>query len=418
MDYTDLYNFQTSSGIIVPKDTSVLLGIQTKFQEIFGTDIDLSAETSVGRLIEAYSVLVKSTLGVTAQTANQFNVNEATGIYLDAIAQIYDLKRIAGTKTKITIKCFFSDNASGTDTIPAGALVMCSTGGAMFSIDGAISNDGSLQDEETGQYYAIGTATAVKTGPIVAPIGTVNSIQTGVMGWVGVTNIAPTYTGTDIETDEAFRKRIMESRPVGIGFNTHLVSSLNRLDGVYSNCILENNTGTEVVKKGIAIPPHSIYVGIDCIETNELLDQIASDISRAKPVGTGMVDSGVSDATLIQREVQYGYNNGYSQTISFYKAKKTAILVDLTFSYGNYTGDNVMDDIVAVIAEYMGTIGVGGTVYGTMIANALISKLNIGIGTITIQKEGSLVPADVSVELMGYETPYSIASNITATQVS
>lgn len=415
MDYTNLYNFQTSAGIIVPNDTNVLSGIQTKFQEIFGTDIDLSAETPVGRLIEAYAVLVKSTLGVTAQTANQFNINEATGIYLDALAQVYDIKRIAGTKTRITIKCTFSDNASGTSTIPAGALIMCSANGALFSIDSDIPNKG--EQDENGTYYAVGTATAITAGPIVAPPGTVNSIQTAVLGWVGVTNTPTTYTGTDMETDEEFRKRIMASRPVGIGFITHLASALNRLDGVYSSCVLENNTGTEIVKKDIVLPPHSIYIGIDCIETEELLNQIASEISRAKPVGTGMLDQGVKKGTLITRTIDYGYNNGYSQNISFYKAERTAIQVNLTYTLGNYTGDNLMPDIANVIAEYMDTIGVGGTVYGTMIATRLINSLNIGIGSIWLQKADSTAPADTSVEMMGYEIPYSLAENIIATEI-
>jgi uncharacterized phage protein gp47/JayE len=415
MDYTNLYSFLTSTGVIVPDDKSVLLGIQTKFQEIFGTDIDLSAETPVGRLIEAFAVVVKSTLGVTAQTANQFNVNEATGIYLDAIAQIYDLKRIAGTKTKITIKCTFSDNPSGTSTIPAGALVMCSSNGAIFRIDAAIPNNGEIDDD--GKYYAMGTATAIKAGPIVTPIGTVDSIQTAVMGWVGVTNVAPTYTGTDIETDEAFRKRIVESRPIGVGFNSHLVSALNRLDGVYSNCVLENNTGTPIVKKDVIIPPHSIFVAVDCIETEELLQSIALEVSRAKPLGTGMVNSNVKGGTLFQRSVSYGYNNGYSQTIDFYKADKTAILVDLTYSYGSYTGDNIEGDIATVIAEYLSTIGVGGTVYGTMIANKLINSLNIGVGSVWLQKSGSKQAADAVVEMMGYEVPYSLPEHITSTEV-
>lgn len=418
MDYTNLYDFQTSTGIIVPDDSSVLLGIQKKFQEIFGTDIDLSAETPVGRLIEAFSVVVKTTLGVTAQTANQFNVNEATGIYLDAIAQIYGLKRIAGTKTKITIKCYFSDNVSGTTTIPAGSLIMSTSNGKMFRIDSAITNTGAQVEEETGRRYAVGTATATQSGPIVAPVGSVNSIQTAVMGWNGVTNIGPTYTGTDIETDEAFRKRINLSRPVGIGFNTHLISALNRLDGVYSNCVLENNTGTDMVKKDIVIPPHSIYVGIDCIETEGLLGDIAGEISRAKPIGVGMVHEGVAEGTLFSREVKYGYADGYSQTIHFYKAKKTAILVDLTYSFGKYTGEDVKRDIAEVVSEYMDSVGVGGTAYGTMIANELINRLNIGVGSVWLQKEGSSIPADNSVEMMGYETPFSLSDNISITELT
>ena len=77
-----------------------------------------------------------------------------------------------------------------------------------------------------------------------------------------------------------------------------------------------------------------------------------------------------------------------------------------------------MKDIQDVISEYMDTVGVGGTVYGTMIANELINRLNIGIGTVWLQKEGSIKPADNTVEMMGYETPYSIADNITINEIT
>ena len=187
---------------------------------------------------------------------------------------------------------------------------------------------------------------------------------------------------------------------------------------MYSNCVLENNTGTDMVQKDIVIPAHSIYVGVDCIETDDLLADIAGEISRAKPIGIGMVHDGVKDATLISRNVAYGYDNGYSQPIYFYKAKKTAILVDVTYSYGKYTGADINKDIADVVAEYIDTVGVGGIVYGTMIANELINKLNIGIGTVWLQKEGSNKPADNSVEMMGYETPYAVSDNISITEIT
>lgn len=420
MDYTDLYNFQTSSGIVVPNDKSVLVGIQTKFQEIFGTDIDLSAETPVGRLIEAMAVVVKSTLGVTAQTANQFNVNVATGIYLDAIAQIYDLKRIAGTRTKINVRAYFSQ--ASTDAIPAGSLIMSSVNGEMFAIDSTISNTGKSEVLPNGEtrFYADGSATAVNVGPVIAAEGTVTSIQSAVIGWIGVTNIAPTYTGTDIETDEAFRKRILASRPIGIGFDTHLVSALNRLDGVYSNCVLENNTSYTMIKQDVAIPAHSIFVGIDCIETDELLNSIAEEIARAKPVGTGMVnaDPTAQDAiniggTRFQIDVPYGYNNAYSQPVCFYKAQQTPVYVSINYSQGNYSGGQIEADIIEVTAEYMASVGTGGTAYATMIANALINKLNIGVGTILLARDGSTTPADIKVQMAGYEVPLTNSEYIT-----
>ena len=410
MDFTDLYEFQTSSGIIVPTDSEVLSGIQTKFQEIFGSEIDLSAETPVGRLIEAMSVIVKTTIGVTAQSANQFNVNEATGIYLDAIAQIYDLKRIAATKTKITIKCYFSESSTGQLSVPAGTPIMCSANGAIFRIDSDVPYTDSV--DETGNHYGVGTATAIETGPIVAPEGTVTSMQASQAGWIGVTNMSPTYVGTNIETDEEFRSRILKSRPIGIGFDTHLVSSLNRLDGVYSNCVLDNPTGASKLIKGVSIPAHSIFVGVDFIETDDLKNQIAGEIARAKPVGTGMVKDGVAGGTLVTLSVNDGYGNSAVQDVYFWQAQKTAITISLSYSYGNYTGTDIETDIKSVIASYIDTIGVGGTVSSSMISNWLINNLDIGVGNVLVQKSGSETPYDFSVEMDGYETPFTTKENI------
>ena len=156
---------------------------------------------------------------------------------------------------------------------------------------------------------------------------------------------------------------------------------------------------------------------MDCIETDDLMYNIANEISRAKPIGIGMVKSGVSNLEAIEVPIEYGYNNHLEQTISFYKAKRTAIIVDITYSFGNYTGDNIVEDINTAIEEYIGTVGVGGTVYGTMLANYVITKLNIGIGTVYLNKSGDSTPSDSTVEMMGYETPFTDNNHITATQI-
>lgn len=414
MDYTNLYNFQTQNGVIVPSDSEVLLGIQQKFQEIFGADIDLSAETPVGRLIEAFAVMVKSALGVTAQSANQFNINEATGIYLDALAQIFDIRRIAETKTKIKIRCYFSDGQAGTDTVPAGSLVMAPSTGAIFMVDEAIENDGTNRD--SGRVYADGTATATSGGVVVVDDGAVNTIQTAVMGWTGVTNLYTIHTGTDLETDEALRRRISETRAVGGGFYEGLLSSLKRLSGVKSACVLENNTGTDMIKKDVPIPPHSIYVCIDCIDTISLLQQIAAAISKAKPVGVGMVDSDVPGGTLVTQPVNYGYDNGSTQTICFYKPQRTAVRCDINFTSNNYSTLDVAKQVIAAAAEYMDSVGVGGTASGMALSNYLTAKLGIAVNSVWLQKDGDDSTADISVEMMGYEVPYTSTAYINLTQ--
>lgn len=415
MDYTDLYDFQTTSGVIVPNDASVLEGIQTKFQEIFGTDINLSAETPVGRLIEAMAIMVKTTLGVTAQSANQFNVNEATGIYLDSIGQMYNLSRIPATKSRINLKCYFSTDTLDNDIyIGAGSLIMSGATGDLFRTDYAVSSsDTAVQtEEETGRTYVVVSATAVKTGPIVCPAGTINSIQTGTVGWVGATTDSMIYIGTDLETDESFRQRILKSRPVNVGFTHQLESSLNKMNSIYSSCIMDNNTGFSSYQRGVSIPSHSIFVAVDFIETDSVKKEIAEAIAAAKPVGVGMTKRDIKGVPLITYPVTYGYGDQTTQDIYFYKAIRTAVNVNVSYYKGNYIGTNIKQDIIDVVSQYMDTVGVGGTVYGAMISNALSTKLNIGINSVYVEKGGNSKPSSMKVEMSGYETPYSISDNI------
>ena len=415
MDYTDLYNFKTDNGIIVPEDSAVLLGAQQKFQEIFGADIDLSAETPVGRLIETFAVMIKSALGVTAQSANQFNMNEATGIYLDSLAQMFNIRRIAETKTQVRIRCYFSKVPSGTTTIPAGSLIMASTTGDIFMVDEAIPNNGDLVDEN-GRVYNDGTATATRGGTIVVADGAVNTIQTSILGWSGVTNLSTIHTGTDLESDEELRRRMAETRFIGGGFYESLLSALKRLSGVNSVCILENNTGTDMLKKGVPIPPHSIYVGIDFIDTQSLIEQIANAIAKAKPIGVGMVNSEVNGATLVTWPVRYGYANESSQTICFYKPLRTPIHCSITFSANSYSTIDIAKQIMTATAEYMGTIGVGGTVSSMAMSNYISSKLGVFIHSIWLQRDENSSAADLSLEMMGYEIPFTSPSYINLTQ--
>ncbi|MBO6031937.1 MAG: baseplate J/gp47 family protein [Prevotella sp.] len=415
MDFTNLYNFKADNGIIVPEDSEVLLGIQQKFQEIFGADIDLSAETPVGRLIEAFAVVVKTTLGITAQSANQFNINEATGIYLDALAEIFNIRRIAETKTQIKVRCYFSDNASGTATIPAGSLIMAPSIGAIFSIDKAIQNSADTTDE-SGRYYADGTATATQGGAIYVAPAAVNTIQTSVLGWSGVRNLETIHVGTDLETDEALRTRIKSSRNISGGFVDGLLSGIRRVPGVYSACVIENNTGTDMYKQGVPIPPHSLFVSVDCIETDSLLQQIATIIARDKPIGVGMVNESVDGGSLISRTINYGYDSGSEQTVYFYKAQKTAIRCDINFSASNYSVIDLSKQIFSAVNDYLTEVGVGGTVRSSQLSTYLANKLGIAINSLWIYKDGSSIPADVAIEMNGYEVPFSGAAYINLTQ--
>lgn len=94
--FENLYDFIDKTGITIPITTDVKESVENTFKRIFGADLDVSAETPVGRLVEAISLLFVNILGVNAQNANGFNVRTATGVYLDALGNLFGMQRADG----------------------------------------------------------------------------------------------------------------------------------------------------------------------------------------------------------------------------------------------------------------------------------------------------------------------------------
>lgn len=420
MDYTDLYNFITANGIIVPSDDAILDGVREKFQEIFGTDLDVSAETPVGRLIEAFTVLIKSSLGVTAQSANQVNLDYCTGTYLDSIGRLFLLERKVGTKTRIRVRCSFSGPTAS--AAPMGATIMNPATGDVFQLDEAIT--GTLSN---GGYYGEGTATAIEDGPIEADPGTVTVIQTSAFGWLGVTNTALISIGTNLETDAAFRERLKLSRSIGIGFRQALESRLLRLDGVYSVCVLENNNTEEAVVKDVIIPGHSIFV---CVYTgasypgDDTNQAIAEAIATTKPAGTGMVKAGEEVETFggaTSHTVTIS-NGIYSTDVTYFTPAMLRLKVKVLLKAALYSGTDLENDIVNAIISYVSDTGIGSSIYITMMAKYILTEVSgVDISNIelyTVDESGNKIQ-DISdsISSAGYQKFFTEKSDIEIVEV-
>ena len=424
MDYLDLYNFQSSTGIVVPNDAAVLEGVREKFAEIFGTDIDLSAETPVGRLIEAFAVLIKSALGVTAQSANQFNIDYCTGIYLDSIGRIYNMERLPGTKTRIKVECRFTSNI--VDTVPAGSRIMNKDTGAIFTIDSNITRDNIAYADGKG-YYAETTATAEEFGPEIADIGTVNVIQNQSLGWIGVSNTGTLQIGTFVETDEEFRARIKKARSIGVGFKQSLEARLRRIDGVYSVCILENNNKEEAIKNGVLIPGHSIFV---CAYTGSpnpgevQKNAIAEAIVATKPAGTGIA---TDDAEIVEyggaTKHEVDVSDGLTSTtrVTFYTPAMVRVKVTVTINTNLYTGSSLVADIDNAVVNYVNGVAIGESVYSTMMAKSILANVNgVNIASIELFREVSEGETEEAANILtsyGYQKFYTEPEDITIEEV-
>ena len=90
-DFTDLYRLDNNAGVVITDTADIKSRVEDMMKTVFGADVDVTEETPMGRLVEMITVLMSQTLSINAQNANQFNINLATGVYLDAIGSLFGI---------------------------------------------------------------------------------------------------------------------------------------------------------------------------------------------------------------------------------------------------------------------------------------------------------------------------------------
>ena len=377
--FNDLYNFDKNAGIVQADTSDLKSRVEDMMRIVFGADIDVTAETPMGRLIECMVVLMTMTLGINAQNANQYNLNQATGIFLDSLGNLFKLPRHAATHTRV--------NATVTGTagtvIPTTAIV-ANNAGYQFrpEVEITIGNDGNA----TGYFLAI------DDGAIPCDAGTMTTIVSGVVGWDSVSNDTTVSTayGSAIETDAAYRKRLMQSRSTGAANINAIANAIYNADESVNSCIvLENGYGYSVVKNGITLPPHSVYI---CVYGGDD-DKIASAIFNTKTLGAQYTKT-AGTATLVDKlvleiESEFGYH------VYFFRPIETSLTFYLDISRNLYSGADLVGDIKAQVMNYVIESGIGATISSAELNKYLNEKIsNIKINSISFARLGATEQLD------------------------
>ena len=194
------------------------------------------------------------------------SVDHATGVHLDAIGSVADVRRTLATRSRVVATL----TGVGGVTVPAGSRAK-TTDGAEFATVAAVTL------LTTGVNVVMA---AVVEGPVEAASGTLTRIATGVVGWESVTNGADAVLGRARQTDDEFR-RLYRVR------TAH--SSVAPLEGLRAAIveaaasrvvIRDNPANTPAVSQRWTLPPHSILAIVE--------DGIDGDIHRAIENHRGM----------------------------------------------------------------------------------------------------------------------------------
>ena len=333
----DLYEYNTEQGIIVPDTDEVKTDVENEYLSVFGSDLDLSASTPQGRLIEMETLARQQAVGLCALIANQINIDYATGQFLDGIGAFYGVARLGATKTRVLATV---SGVIGT-VIPAGSIAETTSGDRFYAENEiTIPNGGS-----TTAYFL-----SEESGEIPCATNTLTNIVSQIIGWESIDNSAAADIGQNVESDLDYKIRIKNTRYSGNSLIQSIQGALNQVDNVKSSFVYDNGTSAAITYDGISIPAHSILIVVDG-GTN---DDVARVILNKKSSGSGYTSITGQSVTVNVPDGAYGVN----YPVTFNRPQQLAFDITIDVNQNTYTGSDLEQAVKDSIIKWAnGEIG-------------------------------------------------------------
>lgn len=372
--------FDENKGFIVESVEEVRKNVQQVWVDAFKNpdlpELNTAAETPQGQLIDAQTAAIMNKDNEFIFLANQFNPATATGIFQDALAQLYFLSRQPATSTIVSCICTGLQGV----VIPAGAVIQTISGLQLINTaDGQIGQSGSI----------ILDFKVTDTGPVPVGAGTATIIVTQIPGWDSVTNIAAGIVGRNEESQREFATRIAKSVAINSqGSVNAIYAALANLPGVVAVVVLENDTDDAVEKEGVNITAHSICISI--YGGNN--DDIAETIYNKKDMGCGTVGN---------TQISYTNSRGTEFNYNILIPTPTSIGIKVTINNTANLPSNIQALVQqAVLDNFNGVDGstpvaMAQTLYATRFVPAILDTGVLSVASVEIKLNESYV--DVAV---------------------
>ena len=247
--------FDPQTGFSADDVSDVRAAVAQAWKQAFRSDntaeLNTEPETPAGQIIDSQTASITQKDSELLYLANMLNPLKATGIFQDALAEIYFLQRKPAIASSAVIKC---TGLPGT-VIPVSAQVM------------SAADDTIWQNTEAQTIGTDGTCECVfecqSAGLISAAAGTLSRINTMVAGWDTAVNEAAAVVGQNAETQGAFEAR----RYASVGLNSRgtiaaVYARVANCSNVVSCIVRENKTNVPIEIDGYFLKAHSVFVSV------------------------------------------------------------------------------------------------------------------------------------------------------------
>ena len=233
-------SFDKDKGFIADSVDKVREDVQQVWINAFKSPdlpaLNTAAETPQGQIIDSTTASIMNKDNEVLFLANQFNLETADGIFLDALASIYFLQRQPATSTIVECECIGLQGV----TIPAGAIIQTTDNLQLICIEaGEIAATGKIS-----LLFALN-----KTGAINVAAHSANIIVTQIPGWDSVDNPNAGVIGRNAFVTSNYESNDKLSN-LKVGIEYKIVLSIDRKKEVMTkfkrmvNCVEVSDSST------------------------------------------------------------------------------------------------------------------------------------------------------------------------------
>lgn len=231
-------------------------------------DINTAPETPQGQIIDAETLAITQKDAELAFLANMFNPKTARGIWQDALAEIYFIKR----KKAVNSRCYCVLSGLNGTVIEKGSKIQSSADSSYWDLSETVTINGNSSVTALFECES--------EGAVIASPNTLNKIITTVAGWDTVNNVQSATVGSLEESQQAFEKRRYDSVALNsVGTTASVFSRVNQIDDVVGCYVVDNKTNVNKIIDDYLLKPHSIYVAVIGGSNQDIAEAIYRSLS-------------------------------------------------------------------------------------------------------------------------------------------
>lgn len=296
IDWSNFLQFN-GRGVVVATYAEIYKALIKKFQDIWGSDIDLSSASADGVFVNTYALIINNILQSFKRFYESLNVNTATGAALDVLCNLTNVTRKPATAS--TCPIILTLDAGETENYITNEIDLVDINGNIWV---ARNIDGFVLEPDIPQTIVF---TCSQLGPIEAPKGTIDRVINNDVV-ISIEQTQDANKGFNEESDSSLRQR--RTQTLGSRGTTvleSLSSALLNLTGIRDVKIYNNDTGSNIVAKdGTKIVPHNVYIVLRREPNIAISDSTIGTIIYEK------MTPGIS-TTKSQDQLQFGTSHEY-----------------------------------------------------------------------------------------------------------